>query len=495
MTFNSLQFAAFFAIVLLLYYWLPLRGQNILMVVSGAVFYGWFDWRFDLILAASCLIDFFVARRLDTTDSPTARKALLGVSLVSQLGMLAFFKYFDFFSTSLTSLLHRFGLHGDLLTIHVLLPIGISFYTFQTLGYVITVYRREFKAERDLLTFATYVSWWPVLLAGPIGRAPSLLPQMRRHRAAPSRPTVESAVMLIFVGLVKKVVVADALAGYINTVYAKPQTYGWTSLVLASVGFSLQVYGDFSGYSDIARGVSRLLGVEVARNFEQPFLSRDIREFWTRWHTSMASWFVDFVGRPLGGARQGHWRAMVNVMIIFALIGLWHGPAWHYVLWGVFNGVLIVLWRTFAPPVAERRYHPMRLAWRDAPGIVLTFVFFTIGAVIFRATSVHEAGVVFKHIALLQGGQWAGSSAALVPILLVVVLVLDLLERRARVRTIETLRVRAHLGAVATPAEASYESILGGIPWAPAGVLVGVLTVAFVVFSGGAPVEFIYFHF
>jgi D-alanyl-lipoteichoic acid acyltransferase DltB (MBOAT superfamily) len=492
-TFNSLQFAGYFVVLLLVYYRLPGRGQNLLMVVAAAVFYGAFDWRFDLILAASCVIDYLVARGLQRTQVPVRRKALLATSLVAQLGMLAFFKYFDFFSTAASSLLHHFGLHGDFVTVHVLLPIGISFYTFQTLGYVITVYRREIPAETDFLTFATFVSWFPVLLAGPIGRAPALLPQMKRQRSRPTRGAVESGLLLIVSGLIKKVVVADALAPYVNTVYNNPIAYGWTSLVLASVAFSLEVYCDFSGYSDIARGVSRLLGVEVARNFEQPFLSRDIREFWTRWHTSMASWFVDFVGRPLGGARQGRWRTALNVMIIFSLIGLWHGPAWHFVLWGVFNGVLIVLWRTFAS--STRRYHPMKLRWRDTPGIVFTFGLFTVGAVLFRSTSIHEAGQIVKHVLKLQSGAWAGSTAGLIPIALAIVFGLDLLERRARIRTIETLRVRARLGAEATRPEAQFESIAGGLPAVPIGVVLGILAVGFVVFSGGQPVPFIYFHF
>lgn len=493
MTFNSVQFAIFFAVILVIYYRLGLRGQNALIVVGGIIFYGAFDWRFPLILAASTLVDYTVARGLDRTAVPRLRKLLLATSLIAQLGLLGFFKYFDFFSSNVASLLHHFGLKGDFVTLNIILPIGISFYTFQTLGYVITVYRGDFKAEKNLLTFATFVSWFPVLLAGPIGRAPVLLPQMRRRREVPPRAVVESALMLIVFGLVKKVVIADAVANYVSSVYSNPDFYGWQSLVLATVAFALEVYCDFSGYSDIARGISRLLGVEVARNFEQPFLSRDIREFWTRWHTSMSSWFVDFVGGPLGGARVGRWRGALNVLIIMAVIGLWHGPAWHFVLWGVFNGVLLVIWRLFIP--LSKRRHPMRLRWRDTPGIVFTFILFCIGAVFFRETSTHDTLVIFKHVLELKPGLWGGSTAALVPILVVLTLILDLIERRARIRTIETLRVRARLGAEASPQEAAHETLIVGMPVFPAGLFLGALTVAFVVFSGGAPIPFIYFHF
>jgi alginate O-acetyltransferase complex protein AlgI len=488
MTFNSLQFAVFFLVVLGLYHRLPFKGQNLLIVVAGIIFYGAFDWRFPVILAVSTIVDYTVGRALGRAAKSRHRKLLLATSLVAQLGLLSVFKYFNFFTRSAGHLLH-----ADFVTLNIILPIGISFYTFQTLGYVITVYRKGMEPEKDFLAFATFVSWFPVLLAGPIGRAPVMLPQFKHRRTPPDRASVESALMLILFGLIKKVVIADALAGYVNTVYANPSAYGWESLVLASLAFSLQVYGDFSGYSDIARGLSRLLGVEVSRNFEQPFLSRDIREFWTRWHTSMSSWFVDFVGGPLGGAKVGKWRAAINVMIIMGLIGLWHGPAWHYVIWGLFNGFLIVLWRLFAS--ASPRRHPMKLRFREAPGIIVTFGFFVVGAVFFRSTTIHDALVVIKHTLELKPGLWAGSSAVLVPILLALVFVLDMLDRRARIRTIEHVRVRARLGAEATPSEGRYESLIVKVPVAIAGPLLGLMLVGLIVFSGGAPIPFIYFHF
>jgi D-alanyl-lipoteichoic acid acyltransferase DltB (MBOAT superfamily) len=493
MTFNSLQYFVFFAIVLLLYYRLNVRGQNFLMVVAGSIFYALFDWRFVGLLYASILIDYTVGRALAITDDARSRNALLGVSLAGQLGILGFFKYWDFFTGQGTSFLNHLGLGVSAPVLHILLPVGISFYTFQTLAYIFAVYRRQIAAERDLITFATFVCWFPQLVAGPIERATNLLPQIKRRREVPSRPMLESGTLLIIRGLFKKIVIADSVASYVATVYAHPGNYGWAALVLATVGFAIQVYGDFSGYTDIARGSSRLLGVELRRNFEQPFLSRDIREFWQRWHTSLTSWFVEFVGGPLGGARRGAVRAMLNVLIIFSLIGLWHGASWHFVVWGALNGLLVVTWRKFFPVPKGR--HPMRVRLSEAPGIIFTFALFCGGVVFFRAASLHDAGVVFTHILSLKRGAAGPSGSALVPIMLAVVVAVDLAERRQRINAIETLRVKATFGGVPTPAEAVEESPVAGLRLPSAGLVLGVAAAAILVFSGGTPTPFIYFHF
>jgi alginate O-acetyltransferase complex protein AlgI len=493
MSFNSLQYFAFFGVVLLIYYRLPKRGQNLLMIVAGSVFYGAFDWRFLGLLYLSIAIDYLVGRGLGSTDDAGRRKRLLAVSLVGQLGILAFFKYFGFFSESATRFLDKIGLSPDEFTLHVLLPVGISFYTFQTLAYVFAVYRRQLPPERDLVTFGAFVAWFPQLVAGPIESATSLLPQIQRRRDTPSAPTVESGVALILRGLFKKIVIADALATYVNTVYAHPGSYGWKPLTLATVGFAVQVYGDFSGYTDIARGSSRLLGVELRRNFEQPYLSRDIREFWTRWHTSLSWWFVEFVGRPLGGATRGRGVALRNVLIIFTLIGLWHGAAWHYVFWGFLNGVLVVIWRRFIPVPARR--HPMKVRWREAPSIAFTFGLFCLGVAFFRANTMGDAAVVVTNILTFHTGPPGPSGAALIPIMLGLVLLLDIAERRQRISAIESLRVRATLGGVPTPEEAVAESPIPLSSPVLAGVIVGALIVGIVVFSGGTPTKFIYFQF
>jgi D-alanyl-lipoteichoic acid acyltransferase DltB (MBOAT superfamily) len=493
MTFNSLQFVVFFVVVLALYFRFDVRGQNRLMVVAGAVFYGWFDWRYLGLLYLSAGVDFVVGRAIEGSDVDRRRKQLLATSLVVQLGILGFFKYFDFFTDSAASALDKLGLHLDPVTLSIVLPVGISFYTFQSLNYVFAVYRRQIDAERDLVTFTAFVSWFPQLVAGPIERAPSLLPQVRRRRDRPEADVIESGVTLIFRGLFKKIVIADSVAGFVNTVYSQPNAYSGATLAIAAVGFAVQVYGDFAGYSDIARGTSRLLGVELRRNFEQPFLSRDMREFWQRWHTSLGSWFVENVAQPMGGASRGRARAVFNVLFMFALIGLWHGPAWTFVFWGFLNGVFVAMWR-FLP--APRRRHPMKVRLRETPQIALTFGLFVFGAVFFRSASFHAALRSLKGIITFRAGLGAPAGALLVPIMLVLVLGLDLLERRQRINAIETLRIRATLGGVATSArEAAMEAITVRINPAVSGVLIGAMATLMVVFSGGAPTPFIYFQF
>jgi alginate O-acetyltransferase complex protein AlgI len=491
-SFNSLQYAAFLAVVLLAYHRLGQRAQNLVMLVAGAVFVAWFDVRFLAAVAVTIVLAYGVTRLLAVTEDEGRRSALLGVALVGHLGVLGFVKYAGFFLDSAERVLESIGFDGSLGTLDVLLPVGISFYTLQALGYVINVYRREVAAEDDLLTVAVFVLWFPQLVAGPIERAGTLLPQLRRRRPTPNAETAGSALLLILQGLFKKVVVADGVAAYVSGVYGDPDRYGWVALLTATTGFAVQVYADFSGYSDIARGSSRLLGVELRRNFEQPFLSRDIRELWTRWHTSLSGWFVEFVGRPLGATGRGPRRAALAVLAIFALIGLWHGAAAHFVAWGVLNGVLVVIWRLWLP--VPRGRHPMRVRLREAPSIALTFALFCLGVALFRADSLGEAGTVLGGMVTFQSGAEGPAGASLVPVMLLVVLALDLDERRRRIATIEGLRVRAALGAVPGPDEAVHESGVLRLGLARS-VAVGLMVVAIVVFSGGEPTPFIYRQF
>lgn len=492
MTFNSLTFAAFFVAVFVLYYRFGVRGQNRLMVIAGWIFYGAFDWRFLGLLWLSTIVDYFVGRGLASTSEEGRRKLLLATSITVQIGILATFKYLDFFIDSAEKFLRHVGIVADSPLLNVAVPVGISFYTFQTLAYVFAVYRHEIEAEKDPVTFAAFVAWFPQLAAGPIERVNSLLPQIQVRRTLPTPAVMESGLILILRGLFKKMVLADGVAPIVNAVYATPAAYGWKSVVLASVGFAIQVYGDFSGYSDIARGTSRLLGVELRWNFEQPFLSRDMREFWNRWHTSLGWWFTEHVARPLGGAGGSRLRGAFITMIVFALIGLWHGPASSFVAWGIYNGVLVVIWRNLPTPT---RRHPMRIQWPDLPRIALTFGLFCLGGLLFRASSIHVARGMLGQVVHHQAGQPPPRNWLLVPILLVIMFALDLLDRHRRIVAIETTRTRARLGGVATPGEAVLESPVAGMRPFGAGLFVAVLLIGVIIFSGQPPAPFIYFQF
>lgn len=491
MTFNSIQYFVFFAVVLALYFRFGRIGQNRLMVVAGGVFYGFFDPRFLILLSISIVFDFIIALQIEKSDDDRARRRLFAASIVVELGILGTFKYANFFADSARDLLGSVGFEADFFTLNILLPVGISFYTFQSLAYVRSVYRREIAAEKDLITYAAFVSWFPQLVAGPIERAASLLPQVKRCRGVPEAPVFESGVILILQGLFKKVVIADGVATYVAAAYDDPGLYSSRVLILATVGFAVQVYGDFSAYTDIARGSSRLLGVELRRNFEQPFLSRDIREFWQRWHTSLSGWFVEFVAQPLGASRRSPGGSAVIVVFMFTLIGLWHGAAWTFVFWGFANGVAVALWRFVPTP---KRRHPMRVRWREAPSIMFTFGLFCLGAIFFRADSFDAATTVISRI--VNGAQGASPHGGyIIPFAVLGMFVLDVIERRQRVEAIEVLRTRAQLGSVATAPEAVIESTARALPLLPSGLMVGIMVLGIVLFSGGDPVPFVYFQF
>jgi alginate O-acetyltransferase complex protein AlgI len=491
MTFNSLQFAAFLAAVLVVYHRLGVRGQNRLVVLAGSIVYVTFDWRFLGVVAFAVVLNYTVGRVLEGAENPGRRRLLLATAVTGQIGVLGFFKYANFFSESFAGLLNSLGLQASPFILDVVLPIGISFYSFQTLAYVVAVYRRQLEAESNFVTFSAFVLWFPQMLSGPIERTTSLLQQIQRTRTRPSPALVESGLVLVLQGLVKKVVIADGIAPLVGAVYAAPDAYAWHALLIATAGFAIQAYGDFSGYSDMARGISRLLGVELRRNFEQPFLSRNIQEFWQRWHTSLGWWFLEHVGRPLGGARRGPRWSAFNTMVIFGLIGLWHGAAWTFVVWGLLNGVLVLTWRRRQIPAGQ---DPDRLRIREAPRIALTFLLFCLGAVFFRADSLSDAVSVLGRIATLEEGLHP-LALILIPIMGLAVLLLDLAERNRRVKALEEMGMRTALGGVAKPVEATHESLIRQLRPIPAGVAVGVMITALVVYSGGSPTPFLYFQF
>ncbi|MEQ8625747.1 MAG: MBOAT family O-acyltransferase [Vicingaceae bacterium] len=341
MLFNSLDFAIFLPIVFVLYWFVTqrnLRWQNALIVLASYVFYGWWDWRFLSLIIFSTLVDFWVGIQLEKSDVDRNRKSLLWISILVNLGFLGFFKYYNFFAENFVAAFTFFGAEIQSNTLNIILPVGISFYTFQTMSYTIDVYRKNLKPTKDFVVFAAFVSFFPQLVAGPIERASNLLPQFYHKRKFIYAKAVDGMRQILW-GLFKKVVIADNCALYANEIFNNYANYNGSTLLLGAVFFAFQIYGDFSGYSDIAIGTARLFGFELMQNFAFPYFSRDIAEFWRRWHISLSTWFRDYVYIPLGGSRGGIWMKIRNIFIIFIISGFWHGANWTFIIWGALNAI------------------------------------------------------------------------------------------------------------------------------------------------------------
>jgi D-alanyl-lipoteichoic acid acyltransferase DltB (MBOAT superfamily) len=387
MVFNSIHFVLFFAVVYALYRALPHRAQNWMLLAASYYFYAAWDWRFLSLLIGSTLVDFFVARYLWRAADPVRRRWALVASLAFNLGMLGFFKYFNFFEESLAAVFAGLGWRLDFVTINVLLPIGISFYTFMTISYVIDVYRREIEPTRSLPDFALFVAYFPHLVAGPILRASLLLPQIARPRVI-HREQIVAGLWLVGWGYFQKMFVADNLARLVDTVFGPSASPSGLDVLVAVYAFAFQIYGDFAGYSNIARGVSKLMGIELNVNFLFPYFVISPQEFWRHWHISLSTWLRDYLYIPLGGNRGGELRTNRNLMITMALGGLWHGAAWTFVIWGVYQGVVLVVARRIARVGRAAGWRaPAGLTW---PRVLLALLMFQVtcyGWLIFRAES------------------------------------------------------------------------------------------------------------
>lgn len=392
MLFNSLQFALFLPVVCLIYWLLrrSLRWQNLFVLAASYLFYGWWDPRFLLLIAFTSLCSYLSGMAIGRLQG-RVRRWVLWANVAVNLLILGLFKYYDFFAQSFADLF--LDGHADGMLLHWVLPVGISFYTFQALSYSIDVYRRTVEPTRDAVAFFAYVAFFPQLVAGPIERASSLLPQFERPRGLDAPMAVDGLRQMLW-GFFKKMVVADSCALYVDRVFADPQSFGAPSLALAAVFFSIQIYGDFSGYSDIAIGTAKLFGIRLRRNFDVPYFSRDVAEFWRRWHISLTTWFRDYVYIPLGGSRVGRWRVVRNTFVIFLLSGFWHGANWTFVAWGLYHALL------FMPLILtgrNRRFREVVAADRPWPTLsevgrmALTFVLATIGWVLFRSPSISFA--------------------------------------------------------------------------------------------------------
>jgi D-alanyl-lipoteichoic acid acyltransferase DltB (MBOAT superfamily) len=395
MLFNSLEFAIFLPVVFLLYWFVfnrNVKWQNLFVVAASYLFYGWWDWRFLFLIAFTSLCSWGSGLLIDRYRPYRTAKIIHILNIALNLGILALFKYYNFFADSFA----RLFLHGDSdrVLLHLILPVGISFYTFQALSYSIDVYRKKLEPTRDIIQFFAFVSFFPQLVAGPIERATNLLPQFGKPRTFDYSQGVDGMRQILW-GLFKKIAVADTCAVYVDHVFGNYETQNGTTLIIAAILFAIQIYGDFSGYSDIAIGTAELFGIRLMRNFRNPYFSRDIAEFWRRWHISLTTWFRDYVYIPLGGSRVAKGKIIRNTFIIFLLSGFWHGANWTFIAWGAYHAILflpLILTgknRKYLNEVAEGKILP---SLKETCQMILTFALVTIGWILFRADSISQAG-------------------------------------------------------------------------------------------------------
>ncbi|MBI2378463.1 MAG: MBOAT family protein [Deltaproteobacteria bacterium] len=431
MTFDSAEFVWFFLGVLALYAVLSHRAQNILLLIASYFFYGYWDWRFLGLLFASSVVDFHLAQAIEATVDVRKRRRLVTASLALNLGFLGFFKYFGFFVSSANEALTTLGLGSLGGTLEVVLPVGISFYTFQTMSYVVDVYRGDVRACRRILDFALFVSFFPQLVAGPIERAGDLLPQLESPRTLRRQEISEGFALLLF-GYYAKVVVADNFAPFVERGFHDPASKPGLVVATAVYSFAIQIYGDFLGYSSIARGLGLILGVKLMHNFRMPYFAKDPSDFWRRWHISLSTWLRDYLYIPLGGNRRGSGRTRFNLAATMLLGGLWHGAAWHFVAWGAFHGALLAIHRELVrilPPARE-------LAWARPLKIAAYFQLTCVGWIFFRSEQIKDVPIVLRRFGegILDLGSLGGDSLRvllLAGVVLAPLVIVDALRERA----------------------------------------------------------------
>ena len=477
MLFNSIEYAIFLPIVFLLYWFVfnkNLKLQNGFVVLASYVFYGWWDWRFLFLIAFTSLCSYATGILIDRfREQPKKAKTINVLNIIVNLLILGVFKYYDFFATSFADVF--LGGRTEGLLLKVILPVGISFYTFQALSYSIDVWRGKIEPTRDVIQFFAYVSFFPQLVAGPIERATNLLPQFGKPRTFDFETGADGMRQILW-GLFKKMVVADNCAVYVDQVFGSYQTQSGSTLLLAAVLFAFQIYGDFSGYSDIAIGTSKLFGIKLMRNFNVPYFSRDIAEFWRRWHISLTTWFRDYVYIPLGGSRCSKAQIIRNTFVIFLLSGFWHGANWTFLAWGAYHALLflplILLGknRRYRDTVAEGKWLP---SLKEAGQILLTFFLVVFGWIIFRAESIGQAWEVFKTVlspSLLTMPNVSGITGFSIAIL--VMLVIEWIQRGKR-----------------------HPLAIESIPWWPVRGLIYFVVFFLILTFGGHSENFIYFQF
>ncbi len=434
MLFNSIDFAIFLPTVFIIYWFLTnksLKLQNLLIVAASFLFYGWWDWRFLTLIIFSTFADYYIGRKLGTEDNEVKRKILLWTSIIVNLGFLGFFKYYNFFVDNFTTAFTFFGSDIAPNTLDIILPVGISFYTFQTLSYSIDVYRRKLEPTKDFVVFAAFVSFFPQLVAGPIERATNLLPQFYKKRVFDYSKAVDGMRQILW-GLFKKIVIADNCAQFANQIFDNSDDMSGSTLVLGALFFTFQIYGDFSGYSDIAIGTSRLFGFDLKRNFAFPYFSRDIAEFWRRWHISLSTWFRDYLYIPLGGSHGGTWMKVRNTFIIFIVSGFWHGANWTFIVWGTLNAIYFLPLlltnnnRNNLDIVAQGKYFP---SFKELFLMLTTFTLTVFAWIFFRAENIDHAYRYIKGIASTSLFQIPTILPKVILLLIVVFIIIEWIGR------------------------------------------------------------------
>lgn len=482
MLFNSLEFLIFLPIVFILYWFATqksLRLQNLLIVVVSYIFYGWWDWRFLILIAFTTLCSYLSGVFIEKKEgNRTAQKAISTANIILNLAILCTFKYFNFFAENFAALFRCLGYEMNSVTLNLILPVGISFYTFQALSYSIDVYRKKIQATHDVIAFFAFISFFPQLVAGPIERATNLLPQFLRKRTFDYNEAMDGVRQMLW-GFFKKIVVADNCARCVNPIFENYQNLPASTLLLGGIFFTFQIYCDFSGYSDIAIGTAKLFGIRLMKNFNYPYFSRNIAEFWRRWHISLTTWFRDYIYIPLGGSREGKWKSIRNTAIIFLASGLWHGANWTFVVWGGYHAAL------FLPLLlsnTNRKHLDIVAAGRILPTIkesvqmLVTFLLAVIGWIIFRAESISEAWGYITRLfdkSILTSPSGAFEGGVYVPVFIIIMLIIEWLQREQetnlRLTLVKSKAIRY--------------------------LIYCMITYAILIFANEAPEAFIYFQF
>lgn len=476
MLFNTFIFFIFLAVIIPIYYLLSKNWRKYFLILASYIFYGYWDWRFCSLLLISTVVDFYASKYMDRTENPAKRRSLLLVSVFTNLGILGFFKYFQFFVDSVSPVAGIFGGNLDYLHMNVILPVGISFYTFQTMSYTIDIYRRKLKPAENFADFSLYVSFFPQLVAGPIERAGHLLPQIRLMNN-PTKSQINTGIILIVTGMFKKVMIGDTTGRIVDNIFANPGFYKSDELLAALILFSIQIYADFSGYSSIARGTARLFGIELMRNFEQPYLSSNITEFWRRWHISLSSWLRDYLYIPLGGNRKGKIRTDVNLMITMLLGGLWHGANWTFVIWGGLHGIYLIIHKLISrgKEIKTRfEYTSFKSLLVFSFKVLMTFLLVLVTWLFFRAESFPQVFLIIGKFINWEDGEFTQRFIRMTGIFIIVIFSLDILEYYSK--------------------RHSFLIKLKSVP-VRYGILAGIFIVTLIYMFQSEPLPFIYFQF